>query len=258
MGNRFYRQGRILSSGTISERRGDLLNYLDDRAVYDEAAMLAERDDDKFPATMKPLLSGVLHALDAMASGLSSEHHAPISVKDDIGNSHLHFDVAKRSFLALIVGKGENSALAMPEATRFVNAAWSLCESPIERAIVPWLVMGWFSPIALAPIPIITDLDDAPDVPLFIVPQFKVRRYRLDFCLSLKVGESRKLLALECDGADFHRDTVADWHRDRELLSMGIRTIRATGSEIQTTPMRVIGRVWGELLAILDAEGVLP
>lgn len=75
-------------------------------------------------------------------------------------------------------------------------------------------------------------------MPVAIGQQVQVEKYRLDFLL---VGEGFEtgmfyMLAVECDGHDFHEKTkeqaARDKSRDRTMSSMGITTMRFTGSEI--------------------------
>jgi very-short-patch-repair endonuclease len=68
-------------------------------------------------------------------------------------------------------------------------------------------------------------------------PQVRCGRYRVDF---LFVGEGHLqppvMVAVECDGHDFHERTKEqarrDKSRDRELAAMGVQVLRYTGSEI--------------------------
>jgi very-short-patch-repair endonuclease len=62
-------------------------------------------------------------------------------------------------------------------------------------------------------------------------------RYRVDFLL---VIHETRLLAVECDGHEWHERTKqqasGDRARDRDLLRTGILTARYTGSDIASDP----------------------
>ncbi|MHA6684475.1 endonuclease domain-containing protein [Mesorhizobium sp. A556] len=73
-----------------------------------------------------------------------------------------------------------------------------------------------------------------------IIPQFKVKEYRLDFALFNRAEPSVKI-AIECDGHNFHERTKEqaqrDKSRDRALQTAGYKVLRFTGSEIYRKPM---------------------
>jgi very-short-patch-repair endonuclease len=75
-------------------------------------------------------------------------------------------------------------------------------------------------------------------VPFFgCAPQVSIESYRVDFLFVTNglTGRSH-LLAVECDGHDFHERTreqaTRDRGRDRSLMNLGIPVMRFTGSEI--------------------------
>lgn len=127
----------------------------------------------------------------------------------------------------------------------FLKQFLVLCESPIEQQLLAAMMC--------MEIPFI---DGHPSVPrtveiagtfheiephgrfLAIVPQAKIGRYRVDFLLIAKFNEAPpvRLVAVECDGHDFHQKTkqqaARDKSRDRELLLGGVPVLRFTGSEI--------------------------
>ncbi len=68
-------------------------------------------------------------------------------------------------------------------------------------------------------------------------PQVRCGDHRVDFMFVGYCAELRPaLLAVECDGHDFHERTkeqaARDKARDRDLAQMGIHVMRFTGSEI--------------------------
>ena len=80
----------------------------------------------------------------------------------------------------------------------------------------------------------------------FVGLKKKVRNYRVDFLIARpSIG---KYVAIEVDGAEFHertRDQIwRDKTRDRDLLKVGIVTLRFTGSEVYNRPVDC----WNEAL----------
>jgi very-short-patch-repair endonuclease len=98
----------------------------------------------------------------------------------------------------------------------------------------PWLVMlPPSSEKCESPIEVMLDLA-LRRVGLIFTNQLILLKYRVDFAF-----EAQKLI-VECDGHDFHERTkeqaTRDKRRDRDLLKLGWRTIRFTGSEIFKDP----------------------
>jgi very-short-patch-repair endonuclease len=90
-----------------------------------------------------------------------------------------------------------------------------------------------------------------PNKPVVIAPQFVIARYRLDFLVALRAKDYRRLVAIECDGRDYHslvEDVERDKHRDEYLKSFGIRTLRYTGSWIYKMGHKSADEVPGILL----------
>ncbi len=123
-----------------------------------------------------------------------------------------------------------------------VSRGMALCESPIERHILPWLVFANWGIGKRQDVTPVTDSRDHTHR-LFILCQAPVASYRLDFLITYR-GSGSKIsqVALECDGADYH-DPVKDAARDLALLEHGILTVRASGREIYDRPGRVVARV---------------
>jgi very-short-patch-repair endonuclease len=139
----------------------------------------------------------------------------------------------------------------------FVEAKASVlrqCESEIERLLmVAFWTRSWTGDLILAngsrlaDYPPVKTHDDLRELSLalgqytpVLGQQIQVGAYRLDFCIASPSLEHfdtvAHLLAVECDGHDFHERTkqqaARDKSRDRALLDHGIATIRFTGSEI--------------------------
>lgn len=66
-----------------------------------------------------------------------------------------------------------------------------------------------------------------------LLPQFKWRRYRIDWAIERPDG--KPMIFVECDGSEFHTrpDQIAkDRVRDIHIRRAGIKLFRFTGSEI--------------------------
>jgi very-short-patch-repair endonuclease len=91
---------------------------------------------------------------------------------------------------------------------------------------------------------------------IYLYAAVSVLTYRADFLLELGVRK----LAIECDGHEFHDRTkqqaAYDRARDRELLRIGIPTIRFTGSEIIHSPERCAEESYQCLLALPDSRAL--
>lgn len=84
-----------------------------------------------------------------------------------------------------------------------------------------------------------------------------IRSYKID--LLLELAGSCAVLAIECDGHEWHDRTkqqaAYDRARDRELLSLNIPTIRFTGSEIHHSLDRCVSDVYAVVGSIDEACG---
>lgn len=94
--------------------------------------------------------------------------------------------------------------------------------------------------------------------------QVTVGPYRVDFLLAtqgLPRGSPPYLLAVECDGHDFHEKTktqaARDKARDRNLAEWGVQTIRFTGAEIWRDPEGCAHRVYQILSAYQERFEIL-
>lgn len=126
--------------------------------------------------------------------------------------------------------------------TQTVWALVGLCESPIEKLIVPSLVFqpygsnGPWSPADL-------HRDGVRSVAaVSISAQVSVMDSRFDFLVAVRSPSEGLLLAVECDGKAFH-DPTRDFYRDRNWASVGIPTVRLRGSDITANPRMAASRV---------------
>lgn len=81
----------------------------------------------------------------------------------------------------------------------------------------------------------------------FLYPQFKWRRYRIDWALA--VPHKSAPVFIECDGNEFHtkpEDVARDRRRDIMIRRAGIKLFRFTGSEIYQNAKGCAMRVYNE------------
>lgn len=140
----------------------------------------------------------------------------------------------------------EHQARAADFARSDFEALYDTCESPIERALLPYLMF-------LKPENTGTRYGGSTDTPIEL--RLTAQRHavsgkrRIDFALVVTPAHSPPLyLAIECDGDEFHGNTpeqkAADHRRSEELLSEdGWITLRYTGREIMREPADVARRI---------------
>lgn len=116
------------------------------------------------------------------------------------------------------------------------EAACAICESPIEKKLLRSLLAD-MEPQMICD----ADADGCyltDHLYIRITPQERVMyAARVDFGVRVELpGLGELLLALECDGFDYHdrraEDAARDKHRDRMLRIAGYQTLRFTGQEI--------------------------
>ena len=132
---------------------------------------------------------------------------------------------------------------AIRKGHEFMSKGADLCESPIEKELLPWLIFENYDPLLTFPA-VLHDVRtdrEAPKGDIMIVPQFLFAKFRLDFALIARWKGQTKIIAVECDGWDFH-ETERDRVRDAYLHSLGIETVRASGREIFKNPGHVSSR----------------
>lgn len=124
-----------------------------------------------------------------------------------------------------------------------ISRGAELCESPIEKRLLPWLVFEDYGPLLTFPA-ILHDAKTEIDVPkgdIMIVPQFGFAKYRIDFGLVARWKGQTKIVAVECDGEGYHgakRDRI----RDAYLNAWGVPTVRASGREVYNQPRDISAR----------------
>lgn len=118
-----------------------------------------------------------------------------------------------------------------------VDAMWQSAQfqkmgSEIERAFAATLVVGTWGDVR-----IVDSIPEEDFLGIFLVPQYPVGRYRLDFLLGAGMRRApTKCVAIECDGHAFHEKTkeqaAHDKARDRQISAELMGILRFAGSEI--------------------------
>ena len=116
------------------------------------------------------------------------------------------------------------------------------CESPIEKLFLCalWSRGCWVGRLKLSLAPHFDGLcmDARESLLAVAAPQIQIGPYRVDFLLAMycSATEPLSLVAVECDGHDFHEKTkhqaARDKRRDRDLQMRGVQVFRYTGAEI--------------------------
>lgn len=117
----------------------------------------------------------------------------------------------------------------------FVNR----CESPIEQLLAVHLIDT--EELLYRELSVLNNFKS-----VHIIPQKEVmtkgRKYRLDFLVECIMSDKEHLIAIECDGHDFHEKTkdqaARDKARERNLMIEGYTVVRFTGSEIWRNPVK--------------------
>lgn len=118
--------------------------------------------------------------------------------------------------------------------------AVALCESPLEIALLPWLVAQPYHPFLYPPKAVNpTEALRLPAQCVGVVAQFPVGIYRSDFALTSRLTDDSlpRFVLVECDGAAFH-DEVKDAKRDATIRrdASVLEIVRLTGSQIFQSP----------------------
>ena len=90
----------------------------------------------------------------------------------------------------------------------------------------------------------------------WVSPQYSIGKYRADFMFCACFGGKRQLIAVECDGHDFHERTKEqarrDKARDRYFVKNDIKVLRFTGSEIYADTKKCIEEIEIVLCRAID------
>ena len=213
--------------------RGSLLDQYEEIARQEDANMRRLAADNTF-AQFKSIGEAVSGSLVPEETIMST----PISVA---------IETLERDYEKKQVAAGYNHKSVIDHlgcAREFIQLGRGLCETPIEVRLLPWLVFEDFETVLAPTINPVVDLKAKGMLPrsgLFIAPQFEIMGYRLDFAIVKRSGATSRIMAIECDGQDFHfaaKDTL----RDGRLACLGIRTFRLRGPDIYHEPAKCAAR----------------
>lgn len=141
------------------------------------------------------------------------------------------------------------------QITELYKKAEPLLESPIERYLLPWLIVQEYTHFkggrryVLLP----GEGNLLPERRIAIVPQFPIGKYRADFAIAARRGGKTKFIIVECDGSEFHKDIARDAWRDVDILKYPqvLAICRISGKRIFKNPAAaaalvesVIADVW--------------
>lgn len=155
----------------------------------------------------------------------------------------------------------------MTEDHLYIRASL-ICESPIEglmRDALLWLGCGKHRPFTNVVVPgSVTDITRRGDT-VWVIPQAVILKYRIDLLIFLEF-RGPILVAVECDGHEWHERThqqaQRDKSRDRVLQSMGLQVLRFTGREIVNDACKcafeVAKAINSELWRRIDAHHGVP
>jgi very-short-patch-repair endonuclease len=151
----------------------------------------------------------------------------------------------------------ESAELAVERLPETVLAQ---CESPIERLflIAAWSRGVWTGRLELLHTTTVDVLSHECrcNAHAVVAPQVQIGPYRVDFLFAEARSDWEPicLVAVECDGHEFHEKTkeqaARDKARDRDLAGRGVTVMRFSGSEI----WRDAGAYADEVLTFLNTE----
>lgn len=130
---------------------------------------------------------------------------------------------------------GKPNASAVNDIVR----GWSIAESPIEKRLLPFLILQDYGP-RLDGHAVLGPPLKGPGVA--VIPQFRTAGARFDFLVWARRDGAECRVVVECDGAAFH-DKERDAKRDAAAIKNGYVVVRASGSEIHAAPEKVATRV---------------
>lgn len=128
----------------------------------------------------------------------------------------------------------EGMAAIDGKAAEQFNKGMPLCESPIERMVLAALINADWHTFLTIP-PLVHDAKNDVSLPagdIIIVPQMAFLRFRIDFGLVVDIEGHRRIIAIECDGADYHADAAKERARNLYLSSWDIPVFHLTGADI--------------------------
>lgn len=178
-----------------------------------------------------------------VVDGYVQRFNPVIGVKDRFaiaGDADFH--MASRSFWDWGHDMGMSRVMIeqkLDQAANDMACAQEVCESPLERAVLPWLVFADYGLERPARIHFPKHDKGCQKGEVIIVPQFAFLKYRLDFVVSVWGRWGCRFFALECDGTQYH-DADKDAERDSYLASWNITTFRSHGQQVNRDPEAVV------------------
>jgi hypothetical protein len=140
-------------------------------------------------------------------------------------------------------GASGDLAAVSAQIVETYERAQKWCESPIERDMLAALLTSNWDQCGDPVIPVAGPGEAVPaNRPIVILPQFQIGKCRLDFVILCRGLKLPSVVAVECDGAEFH-DRDRDAQRDTYLRAFGIHVFRATGSAIFRAPEDVANMI---------------
>lgn len=125
------------------------------------------------------------------------------------------------------------------------EGAMAKAQSPIEQMLAAALLSGPSNPGVLWKSP--EALENCTTQGIFLTQQHPVGKYLADFLITIRDRGKAVEVAVECDGHDFHERTREqaqhDKARDRYFHSLGIITLRYTGSEVFKDARKCAGEI---------------
>lgn len=158
------------------------------------------------------------------------------------------FDFAWEKMRARMVKAGYAEVAvnaALNNAKIAIQLGNELCESPIERTLLPGLVCADYGAVTEEPARMHDPRREMmPEGPLVIIPQFAFARARMDFAIVARFKGRMQFFCIECDGREYHAGS-RDIIRDGYFASWGIPTVRLKGAEIYEDPLAAAQRATG-------------
>jgi len=81
-----------------------------------------------------------------------------------------------------------------------------------------------------------------------VIPQYKVKGYRIDLAYFPEGEDAEVKIAIECDGRKYHtlaKDKEWDREKNKFLRKEGWRVVRFTGRQINKDPYKLVNKVTG-------------
>jgi hypothetical protein len=220
--------------------RGVLMDRYAAMAAEEDRRLARLRADDRMAsgASVGDIVADAASAILGSKNGTKLE--------DMSGGFRMNFDAAVMHLSRRATFHGLDAKAIIEKARAIVWDGVNLCDSPIEKRLLPWLVCEDYGPnVQTFPVPICDTRAEAlpPKGDLFIVPQLAFVKFRMDFAMIRRLsGGHLGIVAVECDGSGFH-SAVRDTLRNGWLASFQIKTVRAMGATIHERPREVSARV---------------